>query len=84
MTLHDDLAIRLEQLRHERGVSFKAAINDMLRAGLETVHGPPEHRAMADRMGAHGYTEPLHGRLLTSVEEAVDAAETGCRGRKDR
>jgi hypothetical protein len=35
LTIDDDLAARLRQSAHERGVSFKAAVNEALRAGLD-------------------------------------------------
>lgn len=35
VTLDDDLALRLEQLRAESGQSFKEVINEVIRIGLE-------------------------------------------------
>ena len=35
VTIDDDIALQLEQLRAEDGRSFKEVINDTLRAGLE-------------------------------------------------
>jgi Ribbon-helix-helix protein, copG family len=35
VTLDDDLAARLKQAAHERGISFKAAINEAIRGGLD-------------------------------------------------
>ena len=34
VTLDPDVAAKLKDLAHERGVSFKAALNDAVRAGL--------------------------------------------------
>jgi hypothetical protein len=34
VTLDEDVAAKLKQAARERGVSFKAAINDAIRAGL--------------------------------------------------
>ena len=34
VTLDDDLAVRLEQRRAERGMTFKAVLNDAVRRGL--------------------------------------------------
>jgi hypothetical protein len=34
VTLDPDVAAKLRQLVHERGVSFKVALNDAVRAGL--------------------------------------------------
>jgi Ribbon-helix-helix protein, copG family len=41
VTLDDDLAARLKQAAHERGISFKAAINEAIRGGLDN---PPRAR----------------------------------------
>lgn len=40
VTLEPDLAARIKDLATERGISFKAAINSTLRAGLESGPGP--------------------------------------------
>ena len=44
LTIDDDVAIRLETLRDERGDSFKAVVNDALRRGLDALDQPPEER----------------------------------------
>jgi hypothetical protein len=74
VTLDDDLAIRLEQLRAERGVSFKEALNDVIRRGLS----PGSAGAQAGPAG--GTTRPLTmGRRLIDdidrVPEALAVAE---------
>jgi hypothetical protein len=40
VTLDEDVAAKLQQLSRERGVSFKRALNDAVRAGL-AVAAPP-------------------------------------------
>lgn len=44
ITLEPDVAVRLERLRRERGISFKEAVNATLRAGLDQ---PPSRGASA-------------------------------------
>ena len=44
LTLDDDVAIRLEKLRDERGDSFKAVVNEMLRRGLDEAERPHPER----------------------------------------
>jgi hypothetical protein len=34
LTLDDDIAARLKELAHRKGISFKAAVNSVLRRGL--------------------------------------------------
>ena len=40
LTLDEDVAIRLEKLRDQRGDSFKSVVNDVLRRGLEALDRP--------------------------------------------
>ena len=74
MTLDDDLAVRLEQRRAERGMTFKEALNDAVRRGLAAADEPEPGQAGAVA------TRPLPlGRRLIgdidSVAEALAAAE---------
>lgn len=41
VTLEEDVAARLRETAHTRGISFKAAINEAIRAGLAE---PPDAR----------------------------------------
>ena len=74
VSLDDDLAIRLEQLRAERGTSFKDVLNDVIRRGLSTL----SERQQAGP--APAATRPLAmGRRLVedidSVSNALAIAE---------
>ena len=40
MTLDEDVAAKLKQTARERGVSFKVAINDAVRTGLQSESRP--------------------------------------------
>jgi hypothetical protein len=40
ITLDPDVAVRLERLTRERGISFKEAVNSTLRAGFEGGSAP--------------------------------------------
>lgn len=42
VTLDEDVVIRLRQVAHERGISFKEAINSAVRAGLASARQQPE------------------------------------------
>ena len=74
MTLDDDLAVRLEQRRAERGMTFKDALNDAVRRGLavadEEEQAGPVHVATRPL--------PLGRRLIGDIDnvaEALAAAE---------
>lgn len=64
ITLDDDVAIRLEQFRRERGLTFRQAINDILRAGL------------AESRAAGPYTLPTYnmGPPLVDLTKALQLA----------
>lgn len=71
VTLDPDLAIRMRELARERRISFKAAINATLRAGLEarTSRGRPyreEPRDLGIRPGVD-LTKAL--RLAAALED---------------
>lgn len=42
LTIDDDLAAAIEQLREERNLGLRAAIDQLLRAGLESVKRTPK------------------------------------------
>lgn len=52
VTLDDDLAARLRGRAHERGISFKAAINEAIRGGLEQPRVAKPYRLKPRKMGA--------------------------------
>lgn len=72
VTLDPDVAAKLRQAARERGVSFKAALNDAARAGL----GPSpriarRYRMPSRRMGVRKDVDLDHaGRLLGELEDA--------------
>lgn len=45
LTLEDDVAVRIEELRRKTGAPLKEVVNRVLRAGLdELASGPPRKR----------------------------------------
>ena len=53
VTLEPDVAARLKRLAAERGQSFKATINETLRAGLDAgVAGSRRYREVTRSLGA--------------------------------
>jgi hypothetical protein len=63
ITLEDDVAVRLEREMKKRGTSFKGVVNDVLRAGLDTLEAPRRDRKIFR-------TEPLDlgGSLIGSLD----------------
>jgi hypothetical protein len=72
LTLDDDVAVRLERERKQRGQSFKAIVNDVLRAGLDAL-GQSPRRA---RFRTKGFDlGPSLVGSLDNVEEVLSRAE---------
>lgn len=66
LTLDDDLAVRLEQLRATVGGSFKDVVNSVLRRGLDAAEQPRPHAAID--------LEPLPlGRRLIDIDNVSEA-----------
>jgi hypothetical protein len=45
LTLDDDVAAQLDELRKKRKLTLKQAVNDALRSGLRHLHQPERKRA---------------------------------------
>lgn len=73
LTIEDDVAVRLEQERRRRRLSFKAIVNDVLRAGLETI-GQPRQRPRQFRTQGFNLGPSLVGSL-DNVEEVLSRVE---------
>ena len=52
VTLDDDLAARLRDRAHQRGIPFKTAINEAIRNGLEKPRKPAPYRLKTRKMSA--------------------------------
>jgi hypothetical protein len=78
LSLDDDLAILLEQMRKARDTTFKQLVNEALREGLARLSSPPQARAFRTRpvdLGNCYYPN------LDNVWEVLDEAERSGTGR---
>lgn len=75
LTLDDDLASRLKDLAHERGVPFKQVVNEAIRQGLD---GSAAKRAFG--LPTFDMGEPLID--LTKAAQLADAIDDEERIRK--
>ncbi len=66
VTLDEDVAARLQQASRERGVSFKAALNSAVRAGLAAA-APPSR-------GFRVRAQPLGIRSDIDIDKALSLA----------
>jgi Ribbon-helix-helix protein, copG family len=69
ITLDDDVAAALEQLRRDRSISLSQAVNDLIRAGLAQTGKRP-------RTPFRQPSRPLGLRIdVTNVAEALELLE---------
>lgn len=78
LSLDDDVAALLEQMRKARDTTFKQIVNDALREGLTRMNSPPETEAFR--------TEPVdlgdcYFPNLDNVWEVLDEVERSGTGR---
>jgi hypothetical protein len=67
VTLDEDVAAKLQQVSRERGVSFKGALNDAVRAGLATS-APPSRSFRV-------HAQPLGIRPSIDIDKALGLAD---------
>lgn len=70
VTIEDDLAIAIEEIRKRDGLSFKAALNQVIRLGVQAKAAPPKakkYRTPTRAMGLKPGVDPT--RLNTLVDD---------------
>jgi hypothetical protein len=67
VTLDEDVAAKLQQVSRERGVSFKGALNDIVRAGLATDSPPTKSFRVQ--------SQPLGIRPHVNIDKALGLAD---------
>ena len=71
LTLEDDVAAKLRQIARERDISFKQALNDALRQGLEHKPGARRFHVKARPLGLkRGIDLEKSLRLAAELENA--------------
>ena len=75
VTLDSDVAARLKQVTRERGVPFKTAINDALRAGLGSDAGVVARR-YRERTAALGVRPAFDLTKALAQADALEDEET--------
>jgi hypothetical protein len=74
ITLDDDVAVRLEREQRRRRGSFKAVLNDVLRAGLDAAERREQTRRKPFTTKGFDLGPSLVGSL-DNVEEVLSRAE---------
>ena len=78
LSLDDDVAILLEQIRKARDTTFKRVVNDALREGLARLSSPAETQAFRTQMVDLG---SCYRPNLDNVWEVLDEVERSGTGR---
>jgi hypothetical protein len=73
LTLDDDVAVRLEQERRRRRTTFKAILNEVLRAGLDAAQAPARKRQAFETKGLD--LGPSLVGSLDDIEEVLSRVE---------
>ncbi len=70
ITIDDDIAIRLIELQKSKGISFKKAVNTLLRKGLSAEEKPPKVKPF--KIEAHDFGKPLIEVNFDKTSEVMD------------
>lgn len=73
LTLDDDVTVRLERERRKRRVSFRALVNQALRAGLDALQTPRQSREPFHTQGFD--LGPSLVGSLDNIEEVLSRTE---------
>ena len=72
LTIDDDLMAQIEDLQRKKGLSFKGAVNHLLRAGIQFQAQPPKakpHRTKPRKLGLRSGIDP------TKLNQLIDDLE---------
>ena len=77
VTIDDDLAAQVETLRRREGLSFKAALNHLLRLGVQAKSTPPKPKRFhtaTRKLGLKPGIDPTRLNALIDDLETADFA----------
>jgi len=78
VTIDDDLAALLEEFRKREGLSFKAALNQIIRIGVQAQSAPPKATSYRTPTRVMGLKPGIDNtRLNTLVDELETDSFTG-------
>ena len=72
VTIEDDLAVAIEDLRKREGLSFKAALNQVIRVGLQAKAAPPKPRKYRTPTRALGLKPGIDPVRLNSILDDLE------------
>ena len=74
VTIQDDLAAQIEAMRRHEGLSFKAALDRLLRLGVQARSAPPKPKRFRTRKRKLGLKPGIDPTRLNTL---IDDLETG-------
>ena len=80
LTIDDDLMAQIEDLQRKKGLSFKGAVNYLLRAGIQFQAQPPKpkpHRTKPRKLGLRSGIDPTKLNQLIDDLEADEFMSAG-------
>lgn len=82
LTIDDDLVGKIEELRRAKGLSFKGAVNYLLRAGIQFQAQPPKPTSFRTRPARLGLRSGIDPTKLNQLLDDLDADDfTSAEGR---
>ncbi len=80
ITIEDDIAIRLTELQKSKGISFKNAVNTLLRKGLSAEEKPQKVKPF--KIEPHDFGKPLIKVNFDKTSEVLEILDE-LEGRND-
>jgi len=75
LTLDDEVGKALESLRRRRGLSLRAAANEVLRAGLAAMDAAPASKPYCGPVFVGGLRPGLDPRRLNQIADDLEIEE---------
>lgn len=75
LTIDDDLIVHIEELRRREGLSFKGAVNQLLRAGIQFQSQPPKPKRYCTQPRKLGLRVSFDPTKLNQLADEIDVDE---------
>ena len=73
LTIDDDLALAIEDLRKREGLSFEAALNQVIRLGVQAISAPPVAEKYRTPTRALGPKPGIDAGRFNALADEIDA-----------
>jgi len=76
LTIEEDLAVQLEELRRRKGLSLKKVVNLLLKEGLRTQQAPPKPKRYRTKPRQLGLMPGYDSTKLNQLADELEAEAT--------